>query len=344
MTMPDPEKPSRLKRAALSLARFFGSGLSVCILVAAISPLLVIAGMHAPGPLAGNKTVVIAHGTKTADIAAQLASEKVVYASLLFRLSARATGPLKAGEYALPARASSMDIAKMMHEGRSVVRLFTVAEGLTSAEIVGLLNNEPVMTGVIDAPPEEGSILPETYRYTYGDSRSGMMARMQKAMQDKVKSLWQNRQEGLPLDTAQEAVILASIIEKETGKADERARIAGVFYNRLRAPMRLQSDPTVIYAMTLGQRPLERPLTHEDLTYASPFNTYASDGLPPKPICHPGVAALEAALHPERHRFFYFVANGTDGGHAFATDLPRHNENINSRHKTKEKAAPRRKK
>ncbi len=339
MTVPKQEKPSRLKRFGMPLVRFFGSGLSVLILFLAMAPLLVIAGLYAPGPLSENKTVIIAHGSKTTDIATLLANEKTIYASLLFRFAARITGPIKAGEYALPAGASSMDIARMMHEGRSVVRLFTVVEGLTSAEIARLLNKDPVLTEFIGLPPPEGSLLPETYRYSYGDSRTGMIQRMQKAMQEKLNALWERREKDLPLASISEAVILASIIEKETGKAEERARVAGVFYNRMREKMRLQSDPTVIYAITNGQKNLDRPLTHEDLAFASPYNTYASDGLPPKPICNPGLASIEAALHPEHHKFFYFVANGTDGGHSFAVDLPKHNENINQWHKTKEKKA-----
>jgi len=333
---PESEKPSRLKRVGAACARFFGSGISVLILVLAVSPLLVMGALYAPGPLSENKTVVIAHGTTAADIARKLAEEKAVHASLLFRVAARIEGSLKAGEYAIPASASSMDIAKMMHEGRSVVRLFTVAEGLTSAEVARLLTNDPVMTGDL-AAPTEGSLLPETYRYTYGDSRAGMIVRMQKAMQEKVNALWEAREKDLPLRSVEEAVVLASIIEKETGKAGERPRVAGVFYNRLRRGMRLQSDPTVIYALTKGQKVLDRPLSHEDLGYASPYNTYASDGLPPKPICNPGLASLEAALHPENHNFFYFVANGGDGGHSFAADLPKHNENVVQWHKTKKK-------
>ncbi len=335
---PEPEKSSLLKRIGMPVVRFFGSGVSVLILVLAISPLMVMGALYAPGPLSENKTFIIARGAKTTDISRQLAEGKAVHFALLFRFAARIEGALKAGEYAIPASASSMDIAKMMHEGRSVVRLFTVAEGLTSAEVTRLLNNDPVMTGDISAPPAEGSLLPETYRYIYGDSRMGMIVRMQKAMQEKLNALWEAREKDLPLRSTAEAGVLASIIEKETGKASERPRIAGVFYNRLRQSMRLQSDPTVIYALTKGQRLLDRSLTHEDLAAASPYNTYASDGLPPRPICNPGLASLEAALHPERHDFLYFVANGTDGGHSFAKDLPKHNENVNQWHKTKKKS------
>jgi UPF0755 protein len=165
-----------------------------------------------------------------------------------------------------------------------------------------------------------------------------MIVRMQKAMQEKINELWASRETGLPLKSVGEAVILASIVEKETGKPDERPRIAGVFYNRLRQNMRLQSDPTVIYALTKGKKTLDRALTHEDLSFASPINTYTSDGIPPQPICNPGRAALEAVLHPEHHGFYYFVADGS-GGHVFAVDLATHNQNINKWHRALENPA-----
>jgi UPF0755 protein len=182
------------------------------------------------------------------------------------------------------------------------------------------------MSGDAILPPE-GSLLPETYRYSYGDSRAGMISRMQKSMQDALNELWPKRDPAIPLKSPLEAVIMASIIEKETGKAVERPRIAGVFYNRMRSNMRLQSDPTVIYAITLAKGPMNRELVHDDLAFASPFNTYTRDGLPPEPICNPGRAALEAALHPEQNDFLYFVADGT-GGHVFSKDLAAHNQNV----------------
>ena len=314
-------------------------GFSVAIFIFILIPVLSVAALFAPGPLSQEKTIVIAHGAKTADIGAQLAQEKAIYLSPLFRLAARlASNSLKAGEYAIPAHASTFDIAVMMHEGHSVVRLFTVAEGLTSAEITRLLNNEPVLTGTIDTVPPEGSLLPETYRYSYGDSRSSVIVRMQKSMQAKLNIVWAGRESGLPLNSPQDAVILASIVEKETGKAEERPRIAGVFYNRLRLNMRLQSDPTVIYAITGGKEALARTLTHEDLSFTSPINTYVSDGLPPQPICNPGHAALEAVAHPEHNNFLYFVADGS-GGHAFAADLATQNDNINRWHQAIENEA-----
>lgn len=334
MTLPQTPFKSRSSLAHL-LARSF----SIAIFILVLIPIVGIGALFAPGPLPQDKTIVVAHGAKTGDIGAQLAQENAVYMSTLFRIAARlAANSLKAGEYAIPAHASPFDIAVMMHEGRSVVRLFTVAEGLTSAEIVRLLDSDPVLTGTIDAVPPEGSLLPETYRYSYGDSRSGIILRMQKSMQEKLNTAWAGREIGLPLNSPRDAVILASIVEKETGKAEERPRIAGVFYNRLRLNMRLQSDPTVIYAMTKGQETLARALTHDDLSFASPINTYVSDGLPPQPICNPGLAALQAVVHPEHNNFLYFVADGR-GGHAFAADLATQNDNINRWHQAIENEA-----
>lgn len=334
MNSPLPEIPTPTPASkGHDFWRALSRKISFLILILIILPFLGVASVFVPGPLSEPKTIVIAHGASAPDISAQLQHEGAIYWAPFFYAAARfeANGSLKAGEYAIPAHASTTDIVMMMHEGKSVVRLFTVAEGLTSAEIVALLNNDPVLTGTITPIPAEGSLLPETYRYSYGDSRASLIARMQKMMQEKINEVWASRESSLPLASPQQMVALASIVEKETGKPEERPRIAGVFYNRLRINMRLQSDPTVIYALTNGQQPLSRPLTHDDLAFASPINTYASDGIPPQPICNPGRAALEAVAHPEHHNFLYFVADGT-GGHAFAADLATQNANINRWH------------
>jgi UPF0755 protein len=329
MTEPTPEIPPPFESKGRCSLQGWLLALYLVIFLSVLVPVLGIAAVFSPGPLAEQKTIVIAHGTRTSDIGRQLANEKAIYSPLVFRIAALVGGPLKAGEYAFPAEASAIEIARILHQGLSVIRSFTAAEGLTSAEIVHLLNEDPALSGTIDVVPPEGSLLPETYYYTYNDSRAGIIARMQNAMRDKLNELWVSRDRDLPLRTQDEALALASIIEKETGKAAERPRIAGVFYNRLRLRMRLQSDPTVIYALTKGRMPLQRALTHEDLYIRSPLNTYTSDGIPPQPICNPGRAALEAALRPERHTYLYFVADGT-GGHVFASDLGSHNRNVSS--------------
>ncbi|MDE1901678.1 MAG: endolytic transglycosylase MltG [Alphaproteobacteria bacterium] len=297
-------------------------------------------GMVAPGPLAAGKTVIVAHGERAAAIAGQLADAGAVYAGPLFHIAARlvAPGHLMAGEYDIPAHASPLDIARMMRDGKSVVRLFTVAEGLTSAEVVALLNKDAALTGDVAAIPPDGSLLPETYRYDFGDTRASLIARMQKGMREKLAALWAARDGDVPLASPQQAVILASVVEKETARPEERPRIAGVFYNRLRIGMRLQSDPTVIYALTHGAGDLGRALTHGDLAVNSPYNTYVADGLPPGPICNPGAASLLAVLHPEHNDYLYFVADGS-GGHAFAASLKAQDDNINHWHAATESKA-----
>jgi UPF0755 protein len=284
--------------------------------------------LFVPGPLGEPKTVIIPHGAGTREVANVLDSAGAIYCPILFRIAVKisAANALKAGEYELTPGQSLMDILTMIHEGRSVVHLFTVAEGLTSLEITRLLMAVPILTGTIAVPPE-GSLQPESYRYMYGDTRSSLIARMQKPMQEVLNDLWAKRDQSIPLATPEEAVVMASVIEKETGKPAERPRIAGVFYNRLHQHMRLQSDPTVIYGILQAKGIMDHDIEHDDLAFPSPYNTYTNDGLPPKPICNPGRAALEAALHPEANNYLYFVADGT-GGHSFASTLAEHNQNV----------------
>lgn len=301
------------------------------VLAILLIPIAVIGVVVAPGPLKEAKTVIVSRGAHAASIAKSLADQSAVHHPLLFRLAARmiAYGSLKAGEYQIDPGMSAANIVLMMHEGRSIMRRLTIPEGLTSANIASLIQNAPAMTGTIDAASlAEGSLMPETYRYTYGDARADVVARMREDMKAMVAELWPKRDAGLPLNSPEEAVVMASIIEKETGKGSERPRIAGVFYNRLRARMRLQSDPTVIYAIWQAKGgAIDLSLSHEDMSFPSPYNTYVSDGLPPRPICNPGRASLEAALHPERNNFYYFVADGT-GGHVFSYNLSEHNRNV----------------
>lgn len=282
------------------------------------------------GPLETEHTIVIPKGKQGNEIGVALEGNGVVWNSFLFRLAVklRNVDSLQAGEYLFPAHISIADVITMMHEGKVVIRRITFAEGLTSYEMITLLNEEPALTGKITTIPADGTLFPATYRYTYGDSRHSVIEQMQKKQREILSEIWGKHDAELPVKTEQEALVLASIVEKETGKkAEERPRVAGVFYNRLKQSMRLQSDPTVIYALTKGKGALPRNLTHDDLATPSPYNTYASDGLPPKPICNPGRAALEAVAHPEKNDFLYFVADGT-GGHVFAKTLDEHNHNV----------------
>ena len=208
-----------------------------------------------------------------------------------------------------------------------MARRLTVAEGLTVAEVFRLLAETEGLTGELPEPPPEGSLLPETYFYALGDDREEIVRRMRRGMRELLDELWSSRPEDLVLEDRGDLVTLASIVDKETGLADERSTVAAVFLNRLRLGMRLQSDPTVIYGLTEGNGPLDRPLTRRDWRHDSPYNTYQIDGLPPGPIGNPGRAALEAVLQPDDVDYLYFVADGT-GGHAFGRTLEEHNRNV----------------
>lgn len=313
-----------------------GWGLRIAAGVLAVATLLggafVWAGLRlvAPGPLTEPVTVVIPRGSGLEAVAITLADAGVVDSSLLVMFGARMTGSvrdLRAGEYAFAPGISIEEVLEQMRRGRTIVHRLTVPEGLTSAQILSLLDKEPVLAGVLPQRPKDGSLLPETYNFSYGDTREQLVERMQRAMTQVLAEAWKNRDKDLPYKAPEEALAMASIVEKETGVAAERARVAGVYVNRLESGMRLQSDPTVIFALTDGSGELGRALSRADLRTESPYNTYMVAGLPPGPIANPGKASILAALKPERHEFLYFVADGT-GGHAFARTLPDHNRNV----------------
>jgi UPF0755 protein len=286
-----------------------------------------------PGPLADEVVVEIADGSSVGAIAGVLERAGAIADARLFEIAVRVIArgeTLKAGEYALPAGASVADLVARLVAGRTLVHRLTVPEGLTSAEIVALLREAEALSGEIAEVPAEGSLLPETYHYSRGDRREAMLGRMAKAREETIAELWAGRAENLPFDTPEQALILASIVEKETALADERAHVAGVFVNRLARRMRLQSDPTVIYALTAGEGALGRVLTHADLDLDHPFNTYRIDGLPPAPIANPGRDSIAAVLNPLETEDLYFVADGS-GGHVFARTLNEHNRNVAAR-------------
>ncbi|ALG71420.1 aminodeoxychorismate lyase [Azospirillum thiophilum] len=285
---------------------------------------------ESPGPLEQAETVVIPRGSGLEAIAITLGDSGVIGSPLVFIAAAKLTGAfreLKAGEYQFPAGISIEAVLEQMRQGRTVVHRFTVPEGLSSAQVIALLEREAILTGHILKPPKEGSLLPETYHFAYGDSRTALVERMQTAMSQALAEAWKNRDPNLPFETPQQALTLASVVEKETGIAAERPKVAGVFVNRLETGMKLQSDPTVIYALTEGSGELGRALTRNDWKFESPYNTYQVNGLPPGPIANPGKASIQAVMKPERHEFLYFVADGT-GGHVFAKSLPDHNRNV----------------
>jgi len=286
-----------------------------------------------PGPSSEQVTVVVPSGASVAAIAEQLETAGIVEKAWVFRWGVRAFGadrPLQAGEYKFDPHMSPAAVMALLAEGRQVQRRLTIPEGLTNREVLALVAAADALSG--DVPnatryQEEGAFLPETYFYAYGDDRTELLDRMEAEMRTTLAELWEARAPALPFDTPKAALTLASIIEKETSLAAERPRIAGVFVNRLERGMALQSDPTVIFALTSGEAPLGRRLTYDDLEIDNPYNTYLYPGLPPSPIANPGRDAIAAALNPMATEELYFVADGT-GGHAFASTLAEHNENV----------------
>ncbi len=323
-------------------------GVSLLILIAA-ALILAFGGFNyfqhrfqAAGPLRAEKILIVQRGAGVEEIAQSLSAEGVIAEPWLFQFGVRYLKLgrlLKAGEYAFPARVSMRGVVRILTAGETVVRKLTVSEGLTSREILEALTGvEGLAPSEVAALPPEGSLLPETYHFSRGDSQADILERMTQDMAALLAEAWAARAEGLPLKSPEEAVILASIVEKETGIAAERPLIAGVFVNRLKKRMRLQSDPTVVYGITLGQAPLGRGLRRKDLQTPSAYNTYQIDGLPPGPIANPGRAAIEAVLNPSATDYLYFVADGS-GGHAFAKTLDAHNRNVAKWRKIKKQKA-----
>lgn len=285
---------------------------------------------EAPGPLADNKIVNIPRGG-VRDIAELLAREGVISEPWVFiggALALKARGEdLKFGEYQFASRSSMRDVAETIIEGKVVQHMLTLPEGLTSEQIVARLLENEVLTGNIREIPREGSLLPESYRFTRGTTREQMIQRMQQAQARVIKEVWDRRMPDLPLRRPEDLITLASIVEKETGKPEERTRVAAVFLNRLKQNMKLQSDPTIIYGLVGGKGSLGRPILKSEIEQPTPYNTYVIAGLPPGPIANPGRASLEAAVNPARTKELYFVADGT-GGHAFAENYDQHLRNV----------------
>jgi len=284
----------------------------------------------ADGPAGPEETVLLPRGSGLIAIASQLEREGLISDAQIFRLMVTIDGGdrlLRAGEFAVPEAASMAQIYEILRSGDTIQHPITAAEGLTSAMIVRILNEAEVLTGDIAAAPAEGTLLPETFLVDRGTPRQDLLDRMADAQIDLLDELWPSRAQGLPFETREEAIILASVIEKETGVASERPLVASVFVNRLRRGMRLQSDPTIIYGITGGE-PLGRGIRRSELDNANnPYNTYQIDGLPPTPIANPGAASIRAVLNPPDTDYLFFVADGT-GGHAFSETYAEHNRNV----------------
>ena len=285
----------------------------------------------AEGPLEKTKTVLIPRGAGPASMARILQTEGAISHPQLFRIALMVDPnpkPIKAGEYEVPAHVSMSALVDLLQSGKVVQRRMTVPEGATTAEIVELLRKTEALSGDITIDVKEGDLLPETYFYSRDDTRDGMLARMKEAMEKTLDEAWRKRTAGLPYASKREALIMASIIEKETAVAIERNKVAAVYVNRLRMKMRLESDPTTIYGVTGGKGMQGRELTRADLQSSSPYNTYVVAGLPPGPICNPGRASILAAVSPTpRDHSLYFVADGS-GGHVFATTVYEHKRNV----------------
>jgi len=282
-----------------------------------------------PGPAKRETIVLIAPGTPASGIARQMEEAGAISNALLFQAELYLHGlssKAKAGEYAVPAFTSMADIARILVAGKSIQHKLTAAEGLTSDMIQKIVMADPVLTGEPGPVPAEGSLLPETYLFTRGTSRAEMIGRMESAARKFLEAQWKNRDPNLPIQTPEQAVILASIVEKETALPQERRHIAAVFVNRLKAGIRLQSDPTIIYGITKGY-PLGRGIRESEIAAQTPYNTYAITGLPPTPICNPGKDSIAAVLKPASSSDLYFVANGK-GGHVFSATMAEHERNV----------------
>src|SRR5438105_2722014 len=287
--------------------------------------------LEAAGPLREDKIVNIPSRAGMADISDVLQREGVIdnnrWAFIGAVLALKARSELKPGEYAFQKNASLRDVIGTIVEGKVVQHSVTIPEGLTSEQIVARLSDNDIFAGSVREVPREGTLLPETYKFPRGTTREQVIQRMQQAQKRALAEIWERRSPDVPLKSPDQLVALASIVEKETGKPDERSRVAAVFVNRLRQKIKLQSDPTIIYGLVGGKGTLGRPIKRSEISQPSPYNTYVIDGLPPGPISNPGRASLEATANPARTRDLYFVADGT-GGHAFTETYDQHQKNV----------------
>ncbi len=300
------------------------------VLVAGAAAIWFQSWIDQPGPLEKPALVLLPRGSGVDGIAARLEAAGAVSNRHLLRLAAAWTGKaafLKAGEYAIEPGDTPRVLLERIAAGKVHFRKLTIPEGWRSAEIVQALAQAEAMSGEVSVLPPEGSLLPETYLYTHGDGRAELLQRMARGREDLLARLWAQRAKDLPLQTPEQAVILASIVEAETPVAEERPQVAGVFTNRLRRGMKLQSDPTVAYGITRGLSDLDRPLSRADLAQPTAWNTYTIDALPPTAINHPGRASLAAVLNPAATKALYFVADGK-GGHVFAETYEQHLRNV----------------
>jgi len=332
--VPAPPRRSRKARSQLVIFLNFLMTMTVAVCVIAVAAFFyAMSAYQNPGPLATNTNFVVRTGAGLAEIAGSLERNGIITDARIFRhvtsTYLRDGESLKAGEYEIKAGASMKEIMDLLKSGKSILYSVSMPEGLTVKQMFKRLADDPVLEGELPAElPVEGSLRPDTYKYSRGIKRTEIVSQMAAAQAKLVDQIWEKRDPDLPLETKEEFVTLASIVEKETGKDDERAHVASVFINRLTKGMRLQSDPTIVYGLFGGDgKPSDRPIYQSDLKKETPYNTYVIKGLPPGPIANPGRAALEAVAHPWKTKDLYFVADGT-GGHVFAATLEEHNANV----------------
>lgn len=327
--------PKRSRRSRNQFVVFLNFLMTMVVLVVLATCLVVYFGKRSfevAGPSSSPTAFLIKPSTGVAEIADQLERRGLITDARVFRLGVRAygnEGSLKAGEYEIKAGASMHDIMEILKSGKSVLYSLTVPEGLTVEQAWQRIATHEALTGDMPATmPPEGTLAADTLRFTRGTTRQQVIDKMLADQKELVEDIWERRADDLPLSSIDEFVTLASIVEKETGRSDERSRVASVFINRLAQGMRLQSDPTIIYGLFGGKgKPADRPIRQSDIDKATPYNTYVINGLPPTPIANPGRAALEAVANPSKTKDLYFVADGT-GGHVFAATLDEHNENV----------------
>lgn len=328
-----PPKRSRASRSQIVVfMNFVVTSAILAVIVAGVALYVGKREFDGPGPAKTTTNFMVRPNTSVAEIADQLERRGLISDSRIFRIGVRAYdkgGVLKAGEYEIKAGASMRDIMDLLESGKSVLASLTIPEGLTVEQAFQRIAEHEALTGDMPAEmPPEGSLIADTQRFTRGATRQQIIDKMVADQARLVESIWNRRVSGLPIADINEFVTLASIVEKETGVADERSRVAAVFINRLNKGMRLQSDPTILYGLFGGKgRPVDRPIYQSDIDKPTPYNTYVINGLPPGPIANPGRESLEAVANPSKTGDLYFVADGT-GGHVFAVTLEEHNENV----------------
>src|SRR5438874_6984524 len=329
-----PPPPKRSDRARSPLVVFGNAVITIILILMLGAGGVYVYGkkmLESPGPLVEDKTVNIPPRSKTREIAETLQREGVIdinpWLFMGATLAMKASSELKPGEYAFQKSASLRDVIGIIVEGKVVQHAVTIPEGLTSEQIVARLTDNDIFAGGLREMPREGTLLPETYKFPRGTTREQVIQRMQQTQKRVLAEIWERRNPDIPIKSPEQLVVLASIVEKETGRADERSRVAAVFTNRLRQKIKLQSDPTIIYGLVGGKGTLGRPIKRSEISQPSPYNTYVIEGLPPGPISNPGRASLDATANPARTRDLFFVADGT-GGHTFTETYDAHQKNV----------------